>query len=44
VVSPVRFRPSPSPLDALHRFMRLASALFALYFLVPVLQDNFDWI
>jgi AGZA family xanthine/uracil permease-like MFS transporter len=27
-----------------HAFMWLASALFALYFLVPVLQDNFDWI
>jgi len=27
-----------------HPFMWLASALFALYFLVPVLQTNFDWI
>jgi AGZA family xanthine/uracil permease-like MFS transporter len=27
-----------------HPFMWLASAFFALYFLVPVLQDNFDWI
>lgn len=25
-------------------FMWLASALFALYFLVPVLQTNVDWI
>jgi hypothetical protein len=28
----------------LHPFMRLASAFFALHFLVPVLQDNLDWI
>jgi AGZA family xanthine/uracil permease-like MFS transporter len=27
-----------------HAFMWLASAFFALYFLVPVLQDNFGWI
>jgi len=27
-----------------HPFMWLASALFALYFLVPFLQDTFDWI
>jgi AGZA family xanthine/uracil permease-like MFS transporter len=27
-----------------HLFMWLASALFALYFLVPYLQDTFDWI
>ena len=27
-----------------HPFMWLASAAFALYFLVPVLQDHFDWI
>jgi AGZA family xanthine/uracil permease-like MFS transporter len=27
-----------------HPFMWLASAFFALYFLVPVLQDNFGWI
>jgi AGZA family xanthine/uracil permease-like MFS transporter len=27
-----------------HPFMWIASALFALYFLVPLLQDNFDWI
>jgi hypothetical protein len=24
--------------------MWVASAAFALYFLVPLLQDNFDWI
>jgi AGZA family xanthine/uracil permease-like MFS transporter len=27
-----------------HPFMWLASALFLLYFLVPFLQDTFDWI
>jgi adenine/guanine/hypoxanthine permease len=27
-----------------HPFMWVASALFALYFLVPFLQDTFDWI
>jgi AGZA family xanthine/uracil permease-like MFS transporter len=27
-----------------HPFMWIASAAFALYFLVPLLQDNFDWI
>jgi len=27
-----------------HPFMWVASAAFALYFLVPLLQDNFDWI
>ena len=27
-----------------HPFMWLASAFFGLYFLVPVLQDNFGWI
>jgi AGZA family xanthine/uracil permease-like MFS transporter len=27
-----------------HPFMWIASAAFALYFLVPVLQDNFGWI
>ena len=27
-----------------HPFMWLAAAAFALYFLLPVLQDNFDWI
>jgi AGZA family xanthine/uracil permease-like MFS transporter len=27
-----------------HPFMWVASAMFALYFLVPVLQTNFDWI
>jgi AGZA family xanthine/uracil permease-like MFS transporter len=27
-----------------HPFMWLSSAAFALYFLVPVLQDHFDWI
>jgi adenine/guanine/hypoxanthine permease len=27
-----------------HPFMWVASAAFALYFLVPFLQDNFDWI
>jgi AGZA family xanthine/uracil permease-like MFS transporter len=27
-----------------HPFMWIASAMFALYFLVPVLQTNFDWI
>jgi adenine/guanine/hypoxanthine permease len=28
----------------IHPFMWIASAAFALYFLVPLLQDNFDWI
>jgi AGZA family xanthine/uracil permease-like MFS transporter len=28
----------------IHPFMWVASAVFALYFLVPFLQDNFDWI
>jgi AGZA family xanthine/uracil permease-like MFS transporter len=28
----------------IHPFMWVASAAFALYFLVPLLQDNFDWI
>jgi AGZA family xanthine/uracil permease-like MFS transporter len=27
-----------------HPFMWVASAAFALYFLVPFLQDTFDWI
>ena len=27
-----------------HPFMWVASSAFALYFLVPLLQDNFDWI
>ncbi|MGH3133678.1 MAG: NCS2 family permease [Gaiellaceae bacterium] len=27
-----------------HPFMWVASGAFALYFLVPLLQDNFDWI
>jgi AGZA family xanthine/uracil permease-like MFS transporter len=27
-----------------HPFMWVATAAFALYFLVPLLQDNFDWI
>jgi hypothetical protein len=27
-----------------HPFMWVASAAFALYFLVPLLQDTFDWI
>ena len=27
-----------------HPFMWIASAAFALYFLVPLLQDTFDWI
>jgi AGZA family xanthine/uracil permease-like MFS transporter len=27
-----------------HPFMWIASAMFTLYFLVPVLQTNFDWI
>jgi len=27
-----------------HPFMWIAAALFALYFLVPILQDTFDWI
>ena len=28
----------------IHPFMWIASAAFALYFLVPLLQDTFDWI
>jgi len=27
-----------------HPFMWIASAMFVLYFLVPFLQDTFDWI
>jgi AGZA family xanthine/uracil permease-like MFS transporter len=27
-----------------HPFMYVASAAFVLYFLVPLLQDTFDWI
>ena len=27
-----------------HPFMWLASSAFLLYFLVPILQDTFDWI
>jgi hypothetical protein len=29
---------------AVHPLMYLAAAGFAVYFLIPLLQDNFDWI
>ncbi|MBA2740628.1 MAG: NCS2 family permease [Actinobacteria bacterium] len=37
-------RAAQGRLRDVHPFMWVASALFALYFLVPLLQSNFDWI
>ena len=37
-------RPRRAARRDIHPFMWIASAAFLLYFLVPFLQDTFDWI
>jgi adenine/guanine/hypoxanthine permease len=43
-ISYVLIRASQGRVRDVHPFMWVASSAFALYFLVPLLQDNFDWI
>jgi adenine/guanine/hypoxanthine permease len=43
-VAYVVVRAAQSRWREVHPFMWVASAFFALYFLVPVLQDNYGWI
>ncbi len=43
-ISYVLIRAAQGRTRDVHPFMWVASSAFALYFLVPLLQDNFDWI